>query len=766
MSVTLERSDSSMSERHKTDVIHAAFAAFESNRGCVRLCSKGIGDEHMGLVCEYIRRYRDGLEVLDLSHNPGISAGGAIDLGLELELADKLRMLDLSADSISDAGAVGLARILKNSLSLETLSFRGNNISSFGLRRLLRELRDAANLRTLDLSGNAVDDACAEEIGAALRDVECLTTLHLGSAQLTATGARALGKTLKQSPSLQDIDLANCGELRDEGIAILARELASAPVLEKLNLCACGLSDEGAVLLSELLPRFRSLKALYLANNAVGDRGAEALAKVLADAATFRTLDLHGNEVCPSGAAGLAAAFRMNPSLRELDVGANPIGDIGALHIVRDVACTSDALATLKFSVRQLTPAGQTRVAEALCEHPPAALASLAGIDLRDHAEFIGLPQELRSADNAQILRFFRENHGASAAQVIATKVMVLGPAQSGKTALVRRLARGGAGGRARRESSRRSIASVASSADGRRDSQKRRSRRLEAATMGGRQRMGRRGSPSGGRKRGMSVERYSDPEVRDLELVFYDFGEQEIYESVQSLLLRACDVFLVVWRPEQGDFERAAFHAYAAQALRASPSAAIVFVTTFADHSSVAPLSDRQLQMLCRRYENNFAGYHHVTTSRSARKRGVPSGLGLLLRELVAVADCAEHLEPPVHHSLGTLKDRIQGLREVSDAQPPLALNMREWTALASEAGLVGEDAARDALELLNSWGEVLRIPHEERAGSDLPFIVLSPPRFAQVLSKVLRDDLATLPPAHVREVQAIMQLQPVTAN
>eukprot|EP00052_Salpingoeca_macrocollata_P007499 m.60293 g.60293 ORF g.60293 m.60293 type:complete len:630 (-) comp16081_c0_seq1:881-2770(-) len=236
------------------------------------------------------------LHTLLLGHNRIVGAGASA-LGQRLAGATALRFLDLSFNDVSGSGLQEMFQHLAPNRTLDRINLAGNKLGSNGDRRrmagpsALAHIPSASTLKYFDLSENGFD----------MEDLDVFQQ-HL----FRLPGVRAV--LLRGGGG----DPAHCngGEIRDDGVLLLARTLRDNLTLHTLVLDSQGLRDAGVVAL--------------VAPDALGTTH-------------LHTLSLRGNKFKAKGAAALGVFLTENQHLHVLDVGGVDLGDGGVLALMDNV---------------------------------------------------------------------------------------------------------------------------------------------------------------------------------------------------------------------------------------------------------------------------------------------------------------------------------------------------------------------------------------------------------------------------------------------
>ena len=232
------------------------------------------------------------LETLDLSENPDIGSGGAVQLMSSLDWC-KLSVLDMTGTGISEPEFECLARYIHSTTNLEELSIGRIEISVESIRSLCRALSANSSMRTLDMSGCHLTTSHCVCLGQLLRQpVHCqIEKLVLNGCGLTSDGVEEVVRGLSDNHSLRELDLSEI-HIGSEGVVTMAAMLKSNSSLETLNLSVCCIGSSGGVELGAALERNKTLRKLDLSGNALGDNGVRGLSAGLENNSSLKSLRL------------------------------------------------------------------------------------------------------------------------------------------------------------------------------------------------------------------------------------------------------------------------------------------------------------------------------------------------------------------------------------------------------------------------------------------------------------------------------------------
>ena len=254
------------------------------------------------------------LETLDLSVNPDIGSGGAVQLMSSLDWS-KLRELDMTRTGISDSDFECLARYIHSTTSLEILRIGRNEISVESIGSLCRALSANSSMRTLDMNHCHLTTSHCVCLGQLLRQpIHCqIEMLDLAECGLTSDGVGEVVRGLSDNHSLRELDLSG-NRIGSEGAVAMAAMLKSNNSLETLYLDSCGIGSSGGVELGAALERNKTLRVLYLSNNALGDDGVRGLSAGLENNSSLKELWLEYDKSL--GEEGVSLLRNQRPDLR------------------------------------------------------------------------------------------------------------------------------------------------------------------------------------------------------------------------------------------------------------------------------------------------------------------------------------------------------------------------------------------------------------------------------------------------------------------
>lgn len=270
----------------------------------------------------------------------------------------------------------------------------GNNVAGLDGAKAIAQYVNShlgqGEFETWYLAGNDLHADAIHLLCDAWTKSSTLKALWLKRNPVHAEGARALGRMIASHPSLEILDLDNCG-LLDAGVEVLCEGLATNTTLRHLYLGANGIGPVGAEKLAQILSSETcALESLFLSTNRIGDEGAVHLAIALRKNQSLQRLILSSNTIESLGITALANAIAHHPTLRTACLGVyastedmgelpNRMGVVGAFAIA-DMLRANPRLRVVSVAHNGLKVADMNLIATAASQHPV-----LLHLDLIEH---------------------------------------------------------------------------------------------------------------------------------------------------------------------------------------------------------------------------------------------------------------------------------------------------------------------------------------------------------------------------------------------
>uniref|UniRef100_UPI00398EE983 NACHT, LRR and PYD domains-containing protein 3-like n=1 Tax=Pristiophorus japonicus TaxID=55135 RepID=UPI00398EE983 len=292
----------------------------------------------------------------------------------------KCQVLRLSGNELGDSGVKLLSAPLRDpDCKIQELRLFAVGLTDSCAKDLASALSINRSLTVLDLSFNKLGDSGVKHLSAALSDPDCkIQELRLQAVGLTGSGAEDLASALSPSRSLTVLDLGN-NELGDSGVKLLSVAMRDPDCkIEKLVLCAVGLTDSSAEDLASALSTSHSHTVLDLDHNKLGDSGVKLLSVALRDPhCEIQELRLWAVGLTDSCAEDLASALSTNRSLTVLDLGNNELGDSGVKLLSAALSDPACKIQQLRLQAVGLTDSCAEDLASALSTIPSLTVLNL-----------------------------------------------------------------------------------------------------------------------------------------------------------------------------------------------------------------------------------------------------------------------------------------------------------------------------------------------------------------------------------------------------
>ena len=248
------------------------------------------------LLAESIQRM-PCLESLDLSDNPLIGCGGAVQLVSSLH-SSKLRELDMFFTGISDADFEYISSYIHSTTSLESLDIGENDVSVESINSLCKALNANSSIKTLDMGGCHLTTSHCVYLGQLLRHPIHfkIEELDISQCSITSDGVGEVVSGLSDNHTLRLLALS-VNPIGSEGAIAVAAMLRKSSSLERLNLDSCNIGSSGGVELGAALERNKALRVLLLSCNAIGNDGVRSLCTGLENNSSLEELCLDGDKL-------------------------------------------------------------------------------------------------------------------------------------------------------------------------------------------------------------------------------------------------------------------------------------------------------------------------------------------------------------------------------------------------------------------------------------------------------------------------------------
>ena len=371
------------------------------------------------------------LRVLNVSHN-SVGSVGAEAMAEMLRHNTTLEVLDVRHNSVGDEGVLVMAKVLKHNTTLTKLNISHNSIGLKGAREIALMLKYNTPLTVLDMSSNKVGEEGAIEIAEAMEVNNTLGELNMSFNSLREKGALAMIKILKHNTALTVLDIGDwicCRTVQyinrycmcDNGNTLGDEGTPEAEIFEGvgsiLNIGENSICDETAAALIEVSRLNNTLEVLNLSGNSVSDEGALAMVQMVKHNCSLRVLNLSGNSMGDEGVLAMAEMLKHNDTLEVLNLSGIPMGDKGALAMAKMHEYT--LLEVLNLSGNSVGDEGALAMALMLNDNCSLRVLNLSGNSMGDEG-VLAMAEMLKHNDTLEVLNLSRIPMGDKGALAMA----------------------------------------------------------------------------------------------------------------------------------------------------------------------------------------------------------------------------------------------------------------------------------------------------------------------------------------------------------
>ena len=137
---------------------------------------------------------------------------------------DRLKILNLSSNKISDHGALAISDCIKSHTSLLELNLSANTIFDDGARGIAEAIHVNTILQKLDLSTNKITDDGAAAISDSLKTNTSLQTLNMSGNYIPSKGAQKIAEAIRANTTLHILNISNA-KISDDGAVAISNSL-------------------------------------------------------------------------------------------------------------------------------------------------------------------------------------------------------------------------------------------------------------------------------------------------------------------------------------------------------------------------------------------------------------------------------------------------------------------------------------------------------------------------------------------------------------
>jgi hypothetical protein len=273
---------------HKQQIEVAPFPLLQKGmiqtaKGTIKLNEYRIGDK-LGIALGHsLVRLGNELPVQELLLTKcSLAAPSIRSIATALSSCEKLRVLDLSGNSVGELGAAALAAAAAEHPSLTVLKLSNVQVKDADVGVLLKALQHNHTLEELDLSRNNIGNGplAGRELAKVLTRNETLTILNLAWNNIRGDKGAIVMQSLRYNQTLKRLDLSWNG-LADQVGSVLGSTLRFNESIESINVSHCGIATRAAFVFADMFRENLSLKEVIMDGNPLGLSGGSAMLRAL-----------------------------------------------------------------------------------------------------------------------------------------------------------------------------------------------------------------------------------------------------------------------------------------------------------------------------------------------------------------------------------------------------------------------------------------------------------------------------------------------------
>ena len=339
----------------------------------------------------------DKLEILNLSRNK-ISDDGVLSISEYIRSHTCLLELNVSMNAINDDGARGIAEAICVNTVLRKLDLSNNCITSEGARKIAEAIQANTTLNALDISNAKISDDGAVAISNSLRCNNSLQSLNISHNSITNKGIIAITESIQMNSTLQILNISK-NHISIEGLLYFMEAIKNNCTLQVVNITHNNVTRSGFTSVKQCIKNLQHPIQIYAAWNEINESGklvtkistscapdnieddvwsfdeydtdhlVMCLSECLKEDDTLQELKLYSlfnkNKITNEGARTIGEAIKVNKTLQKLYINDNSISDDGAVAISDGLKCNS-SLQELNISHNKITNEGAKMIGEAI----------------------------------------------------------------------------------------------------------------------------------------------------------------------------------------------------------------------------------------------------------------------------------------------------------------------------------------------------------------------------------------------------------------
>ena len=279
----------------------------------------------------------DNLNSLDASHQCIDDYGVTVIT----TFCDKLKILNLSSNKISDDGALAISDYIKSHTSLLELNLSMNTIYDDGARGIAEAIQVNTVLQKLDLSTNEISDDGAAAISDNLKTNTLLQTLNMSGNYITSEGAKSFAEAIQVNTTLEKLDLSY-NAVSDDGVAAISDNLKINSSLQELNISHNSITNKGIKLIAKVIQINSTLQNIDISKNWISTKGLVYFMEAVKNNCTLQVVNITHNNVTRSGFTSIKQCIENLQHPIQIYASWNEINESGKLVAKISTSCAPD----------------------------------------------------------------------------------------------------------------------------------------------------------------------------------------------------------------------------------------------------------------------------------------------------------------------------------------------------------------------------------------------------------------------------------------
>ncbi|CAD5122296.1 unnamed protein product [Dimorphilus gyrociliatus] len=299
-------------------------ALLSSLKGCsslkvLHLSTCNLNAEH-GLLLAELFSICPLLEDICLKNNDEIEKGFD-DILTSLQQLRCLKKFNFTNCRLNDKHGKLLGDLVKRfNFKLEKVNLNGNISITTGFDNILSSLKESTTLREINLSNCGLNVCQGEILSKIVSNCSHLSKLYLKNNQNIEQNFYSIIKSLRSSNHLKEIDFSGC-DLNDKCGLLLAEIFRNCCTLEKVYLkCNHRLESSFDKIISSLKRSSKSLRVIDLSGCGLNERSGSIIAELFKSCCSLEGIHLKYNQDMKASLNKIIQSFQTTLILNEIDL--------------------------------------------------------------------------------------------------------------------------------------------------------------------------------------------------------------------------------------------------------------------------------------------------------------------------------------------------------------------------------------------------------------------------------------------------------------